>query len=341
MTTNTTFAADPSLAPSYADDGFEHEFDPLAAVSTSEVPSVYVSDPEEDEQEAKGESEAAPEALTEKTDTNAETAEAEKDKQKLDPDELTEQYSRKFLQLSKRDKEIREKSQSLEARDAELAKRDAELREVEEFKQRVLNDPLKTIIELGIDPDQIYAKKMELEAQRPVLEIKNEIQALREELGMLKQERQTEAEQRAKLERETHIRSEGQKWESEYAQCMDDEDYRIVKAWDPDGEIVREYALEEYKKTGKLLPAREAVSIIRDGIAEKAQALAALGMFGAQVTSKDAQDSANALVRSKSNKSPSVTKTISSTRAVDSPSRALPNIYDEDAEMERIIAKYS
>lgn len=229
-------------------------------------------------------------------------------------DEAADKWAKKFAQLNAMDRQARARAQELKAKEQSLA-------EVEALRERLLTNPLDTILELGIDPDKLYERKVVSESEKPKQELEQLKAELRRELDAIKQE-STNAK----------LMAQGARWDAEYEALTSSDDYKIVKAWDPTGDAIREHVAEEYHKTGILLTPGQVLKTIKGSIEEKLNALQSAGLYAQPATTGSARGTASNMAHRKP-------QTL--TNAVDdTPSYRTSKLDDED-DMERITAKYS
>ncbi len=226
-------------------------------------------------------------------------------------DEIADKWEENFNRLTRMEAKLRTEKQ-------ELKSKEADLQELAAFREELARDPARAIARLGVSPDSIFAEHAKEEAQKPQRELEELKNELRREIQELKQ---------------THHRSEmerkGDAWDAQFGVEFNSPDYAVVKAWDPQGELVRQHVVEHYKESGEILTPTQALGIIKQELASKVEALKKAGIFG--------QTGEPADTRSKGVKAQP--KTITST-SDEYPAKRAPYL-DDDADMARLIAKFA
>lgn len=253
-----------------------------------------------------------------------------------DPDDKTEELdrvSRGLSKLARKDAALREKEKSLKEQESKLEKLLA-------FAQELEEDPASAISKLGLDADKLYATEFE-KKQREEL---TKVERLEKRLDEMREELK-------KKETETEIRTKGDRWESDFTKNFDDDQYKLVKAWDPTGGIVRKLVADRYHQTGKLMSPWKALGILQEQIHDKMSR-----MSPAQVQEKkqESKQKSNEIAKSTQSLdagefSPSV-KTNASQQSRkgntipanvgSSPTRMSRELLSDDEDMERISRKY-
>jgi hypothetical protein len=171
-------------------------------------------------------------------------------------------WEERFQRLAKQEAKIQEERRA-------FRQQQQELQSIAAFREELQRDPARAIARAGITPDDVFRAHVEEEAARPM----NEISKIREEVQAQLQEIRNEY-------RKSELTREGHKWDEGYNSAINDDAYKIVKAWDEDGALVRQYVVDTYRETGKILTPKESLDTIKDELSRKAERLRAAGLFG-------------------------------------------------------------
>ena len=225
-------------------------------------------------------------------------------------DDVSDKWDEKFSRLTKLESKLRSEKQAMKAQAQELA-------ELANFRKELAEDPARAIARLGVSPDSIFAEHAKQEAEKPGRELEQLKAEIRQEMQAFR-----ESQHRSEMQRR------GDEWDARFSSEFSAPDYAVVKAWDPNGDLVRQHVIEHYKESGEILTPTQALGIIKTELASKVEALKKAGIFGNTGEATEARKGVKAQQ-----------KTITTT-ADDYSSRRAPYL-DDDADIERLTAKYA
>lgn len=188
-----------------------------------------------------------------------------------------DKHAARFAALARKEKDLRARESQLEARlkalEAQSQKQEEPVKPTIPLEKRILQDPLKTLEELGIGYDKLTqlalndgkpSIEMQIEMMRRDLESKHEaeLKAIRDELlerdRKLAEEKYNSVEQQYKAQLTSHINSSS--------------DYELIRANDA-VDVVFDVIKEHYEATGDIISNDQAAKIVEEYLEEEAQKL--------------------------------------------------------------------
>jgi len=227
---------------------------------------------------------------------------------KQDP---ADKWNEKFERLSKQDARLRAQAESLKAREQEI-------REYDNFKREFEADPARAIARLGVSPDRVFDAFHADESAKPQRELdafkeqmKRDVEAVKEEFRQYRQVQQANA------------------WDKDFKDAFSDPEFAIVKAFDPNGEMVMGQVADHYNKTGEFLTPREFLGTIKEALKPRFAEMQKL----AQANSSTGEE------LKKAQSGVSAQRTITNSGG-ESPARST-RFLSNDERMEELIAEFS
>lgn len=193
----------------------------------------------------------------------------------------TDEFSKKFAALSRKEKDIRTREQEYEQKLADLqakydavnpAKEEADSKDELPLEYRLKRNPLKTLEELGFG----YEKLTELALNDGKLPAEMQMQLMREEL---ESDYKTKFEQLEAKLNEKETQEQEQKYDAvvnnfktEIKQLVssDTEKYELINASESE-ELVYDIISEHYNETNRILPIEEAAQAVENHLLEEFQ----------------------------------------------------------------------
>lgn len=189
--------------------------------------------------------------------------------------EATEPLSPQYAALARKERALRTQEKELQAREASFKSQETEFQASREFKERLKQNPLDVLNELGITYDQLVEAAVN-QPNPEIKAVKSELQALKE--AQAKQLEQSSA--REKAQRDSAI-----KQISHDAKSLIDSDpaFETIKETGSLPDVV-DLIVKTFDESGELLTVEDAAKLIEEELFEEAIKIANLKKVKAKLT---------------------------------------------------------
>lgn len=284
------------------------------------------SDKVEEKEQQKNMNETAEVAQSQESKSDADTT---KDTETEEQKALSTQYAqmaRKEKAIRAKQQEILQREEALKAREAALQSKDSEYQQKYVPKDRLTQDTLSVLNELGISYDQLTEMVLSrtVDGQNPSVESR-ELQEMKAEIKRLNealernQKAQEENQQKAYQQALNNIRNEAKK-------LVDiDDSFEAIKATDSIGDVV-ELIERTFKEDGVLLTVEEACREVESYLEEETLKLTRLKKIQAKLQQNQSKADDKKEVKQESQQqqqAKTLTNNISTTRRLTAKERAI------------------
>lgn len=239
----------------------------------------------------------------------------------LPEEEKADKWANQFEKLTKRDAEIRAKELSFKEKEQKLR----QLEEVQEIART--KGKIAALQALGMSVDDIL--KESLNNGRP--DPNDEIKALREDIKALKAE-STLGIGRIEMNRKA------EKWDEEFERLIKNDEYEIIRSWDGAKDHIVQNVIMHHQQTGEFLPPKEQLDTLARELKNRFEKLGYTRVLKNEKSTPTEAKVTKPQESPKENRSGPKTLT-PKIGAASGQVRSF--IDDEDAEMARIVARYS
>lgn len=227
-------------------------------------------------------------------------------------------YTKHVARLARREAQMRQQEQRLNEQRRYQEEQQKRLEHLLRVAEDLERDPASVVEKLGVDPEKLYMSELERQRAQEADRVARIERKIEEQERIIQEQRQ-----------QFELRQKTQRWESDFKSVFDKDEYALVKAWDPQGNLVRDLVADRMRSTGRLMRPESAMEILRDQITDRIKQL------GFDPTTRGAK-AAEAAPAPRTRQKP---QTVPTDRGGASGRYQLQTL-DDNADMERIVNKY-